>query len=155
MVITSIEPERFVFVDECSTNTHRWHPFLRMGAKRRAGAPKSAAQLGQEHNALLSSIGKRGWVWEHLWWWRVRRTGRFSRPTPGRCSVPHAGEGPGGGVMDNLSSHKGERVKELIEGRGSELIYLPPYSRQTTSTLKRASLQSKLSRAIFARSVRS
>ena len=31
-------------------------------------------------------------------------------------------------VMDNLSAHKGERVKELIEGRGCELIYLPPYS---------------------------
>src|SRR3712207_4288224 len=31
-------------------------------------------------------------------------------------------------VMDNLSAHKGERVKELIEGRSCELIYLPPYS---------------------------
>jgi transposase len=30
-------------------------------------------------------------------------------------------------VMDNLSSHKGPRVRELIEGRGCELIYLPPY----------------------------
>ncbi len=32
-------------------------------------------------------------------------------------------------VMDNLSAHKkGEKVRELIEGRGCELIYLPPYS---------------------------
>jgi transposase len=31
-------------------------------------------------------------------------------------------------VMDNLTAHKGERVKELIEERGCELIYLPPYS---------------------------
>jgi transposase len=31
-------------------------------------------------------------------------------------------------VMDNLSSHKSPRVRELIEGRGCELIYLPPYS---------------------------
>lgn len=31
-------------------------------------------------------------------------------------------------VMDNLSSHKGPRVRELIEGRGCELMYLPPYS---------------------------
>lgn len=31
-------------------------------------------------------------------------------------------------VMDNLSSHKGQRVKELIEGEGCELIYLPSYS---------------------------
>jgi len=31
-------------------------------------------------------------------------------------------------VMDNLSSHKGSRIRELIEGRGCELLYLPPYS---------------------------
>ncbi len=31
-------------------------------------------------------------------------------------------------VMDNLSYHKGERVRELIEARGWELLYLPPYS---------------------------
>ena len=31
-------------------------------------------------------------------------------------------------VMDNLSAHKGGRVKEIVEGRGCELLYLPPYS---------------------------
>jgi transposase len=31
-------------------------------------------------------------------------------------------------VMDNLSAHKGERVRELIEERGCEVLYLPPYS---------------------------
>lgn len=31
-------------------------------------------------------------------------------------------------VMDNLSSHKGPRVRELIEGCGAEVLYLPPYS---------------------------
>jgi transposase len=31
-------------------------------------------------------------------------------------------------VMDNLSAHKGERVREHIEGRGCELSYLPSYS---------------------------
>jgi transposase len=30
--------------------------------------------------------------------------------------------------MDNLSAHKGERVRDLIEGQGCELLYLPPYS---------------------------
>ena len=33
-----------------------------------------------------------------------------------------------GGHGDNLSAHKGGRVKEIIEGRGCELLYLPPYS---------------------------
>lgn len=31
-------------------------------------------------------------------------------------------------VMDNLSAHKGGRVKEIIEEQGCELLYLPPYS---------------------------
>jgi transposase len=31
-------------------------------------------------------------------------------------------------VMDNLSSHKGSRVRELVEARGCELLYLPAYS---------------------------
>ncbi len=31
-------------------------------------------------------------------------------------------------VMDNLSAHKGERVKKLIEDKACSLLYLPPYS---------------------------
>jgi transposase len=31
-------------------------------------------------------------------------------------------------VMDNLGAHKPRRVRELIEGRGCELLYLPAYS---------------------------
>jgi transposase len=31
-------------------------------------------------------------------------------------------------VMDNLTARKGERVKEVIEGRGCKLVYLSPYS---------------------------
>ena len=31
-------------------------------------------------------------------------------------------------VMDNLSAHKSHRVRELIEARGAQLEYLPPYS---------------------------
>ncbi len=31
-------------------------------------------------------------------------------------------------VMDNLCARKGQRVRKLIEDRGCELLYLPPYS---------------------------
>lgn len=31
-------------------------------------------------------------------------------------------------IMDNLSSHKRPRTRQLIEGAGAELLYLPPYS---------------------------
>ena len=30
--------------------------------------------------------------------------------------------------MDNLSTHKGPRVEELIKAAGADLRYLPPYS---------------------------
>jgi hypothetical protein len=31
-------------------------------------------------------------------------------------------------VLDNLSAHKGGRVREIVECRGCGLLYLPPYS---------------------------
>lgn len=31
-------------------------------------------------------------------------------------------------VMDNLSSHKRQRTRELIEATGARLLFLPPYS---------------------------
>jgi transposase len=31
-------------------------------------------------------------------------------------------------VVDNLSAHKGARVRELIEERGCRLLFVPPYS---------------------------
>jgi transposase len=36
-------------------------------------------------------------------------------------------------VMDNLSVHKGERVRKLIEHRGCELLYLPPPTPRTST----------------------
>ena len=31
-------------------------------------------------------------------------------------------------IIDNASFHKGESIKELVEGAGCEIWYLPPYS---------------------------
>jgi len=31
-------------------------------------------------------------------------------------------------ILDNLSSHKGPKVRALIEAAGASLVYLPPYS---------------------------
>jgi transposase len=31
-------------------------------------------------------------------------------------------------IMDNLSSHKGPKIRQLIEAAGASLLYLPPYS---------------------------
>jgi transposase len=35
-------------------------------------------------------------------------------------------------VMDNLNVHKGAQVRQIIEGAGCELIYLPAYSPDLT-----------------------
>ena len=41
-------------------------------------------------------------------------------------------------MMDNLSAHKGERVRELVESAGCELLYLPPYSSPDLSPIEEA-----------------
>jgi transposase len=40
--------------------------------------------------------------------------------------------------MDNLSAHKGDRVRELVEERGCELLYLPSYSPDLNPTIEEA-----------------
>jgi transposase len=35
-------------------------------------------------------------------------------------------------VMDHLGAHRPKSVRELIEGRGCELVYLPPYPPTST-----------------------
>jgi transposase len=41
-------------------------------------------------------------------------------------------------VMDNLSAHKGGKIKEILQGRGCELIYLPPYSSPELNPIEQA-----------------
>ena len=98
---------------------------LRMVASGRAGASESAAQLGQEHNVSLVSITKEGGMGPCLTVEGATTKEVFeSYIEEVLAPMFHDGQV----VMDNLSSHKGGRVKELIEGRGCELIYPPPYS---------------------------
>jgi transposase len=124
MVISSIEPERFVFVDECSSNTSLapLYGWARKGERAHQKAPRNWGK----NITLISSIGKqRGMgasiVVEGSTKGMVFQTylEEVLLPTLKRGQVV---------VMDNLSAHKAERVRELIEGEGCELIYLPPYS---------------------------
>ncbi len=50
-------------------------------------------------------------------------------------------------VMDNLSAHKGEKVRELVEERGCEVLFLPPYSPDMNPKRRR----SRRSRGFYAR----
>lgn len=55
-------------------------------------------------------------------------------------------------VMDNLSSHKGGRVAELIAGAGAVLLYLPPYSPDLNPIEQAFSKIKQLIRTLAARS---
>jgi transposase len=124
MVISSIEPERFVFVDECSSNTSL-APLYGWATKGERAHQKAPRNWGK-NITLLSSISKERGMGASLVVEGSTNGTVFQTyledvllPTLGRGQVV---------VMDNLSSHKGERVRELIEGKGCELVYLPPYS---------------------------
>jgi transposase len=56
-------------------------------------------------------------------------------------------------VMDNLSSHKGARVEQLIKAAGAELRYLPPYSPDMNPIEKAYSKLKAFLRKIAERSV--
>ena len=55
-------------------------------------------------------------------------------------------------VMDNLSAHKVDGVRQLIEATGATLLYLPPYSPDLNPIEKAWSKIKQILRAIKARS---
>jgi transposase len=114
--------EHLVFVDEMGSNTSLspLYGWSRVGERLRAQAPKNWGK----NVTLLSSMSMRGMGPS------VVVEGATTRAVfeayVEQALAPSLREGQV--VMDNLSAHKGGRVKELVEGRGCELLYLPPYS---------------------------
>jgi transposase len=123
LVAEEVDAERMVFVDEMGTNVSLspLYAWSRKGERAFGSAPRNWAK----NMTLLASITRRGLgpclAVEGATTRQVFETylEGVLAPTlePGQVVV-----------MDNLSAHKGERVKEIIEGRGCELVYLPPYS---------------------------
>jgi transposase len=123
LVAGEVDAERLVFVDEMGTNVslsplYAWSP---KGKRAFGSAPRNWGK----NVTLLASITREG-LGPCLAVEGSTTTEVFEAylehvlaPTlrPGQVVV-----------MDNLSAHKGGRVKEIIEGRGCELAYLPPYS---------------------------
>jgi transposase len=122
-VARGIDTERLVFVDEMGTNTslhppYAWSP---RGERSRCSVPRNRGP----NTTLLASMTAEGMgpclAVEGA-------TDRIVFETYiERVLVPSLRQGQVV-VMDNLSTHKGERVKELVENAGCELLYLPPYS---------------------------
>jgi hypothetical protein len=123
LVAGEIAAERLVFVDEMGTNISLspLYSWSRKGERAFGSAPRNWGK----NVTLLASITRKG-LGPCLAVEGATRREVFEAylehvlaPTlkPGQIVV-----------MDNLSAHKGERVRELIEQRGCELVYLPPYS---------------------------
>ena len=116
-------PSRFVFVDECSTNTSL-RP-LYAWSRRGERALRSAPRNWGPNVTLISSITLSG-MGPSLAVEGATTRAVFEAYVE-KALAPNLRSGQVV-VMDNLSAHKGERVRELIEERGCELVYLPPYS---------------------------
>jgi transposase len=122
-VAGKLAASRFVFVDEMGSNTSlsALYGWSRVGERLRAEAPKNwGKNVTLICSMTLSGMGA-----------SVAVEGATTRAAfeayVEQALVP--GLWPGQiVVMDNLSAHKGGRVRELVEKRGCELLYLPPYS---------------------------
>jgi transposase len=123
LVARALDQRRLVFVDEMGTTTslaplYAWAP---KGERARCEMPRNrgknttllASMTAEGMGSCLAVVGSTTKAVFEAYLERVLA------PTlrPGQVVV-----------MDNLTSHKGEKVRELIEGRGCELLYLPPYS---------------------------
>ena len=122
-MVSKLERGRLVFVDEMGTHTSL-APLYGYSPRGKRAFFKLPRNRGK-NTTLLASIGREGMgpsmVVEGSTSGKVFEAyvEHFLAPTLRAGQVV---------VMDNLSAHKGGRVRELIEERSCELIYLPPYS---------------------------
>ena len=118
-----IVAERFVFVDECSTNISLSPLYARAPRGERAygKAPRNWGKnvsliCAIDAEGVKPSMSVEGAVDAKAFEGYVEH---FLVPKLKRGQIV---------VMDNLSVHKGKRVERLIEEAGATLLFLPPYS---------------------------
>ena len=134
-----VDPERLVFVDECGTHTSM--------TRLRARAPKGERAYGRvarnrgPNTTLLASMTHEG-MGPCVAVEGATTKAVFEAYDVEQALTPllRAGQVV---VMDNLAAHKGERVRELVEARGCELLFLPAYSRRTSRRSRRPSRRSR------------
>jgi len=118
-----VDAERLVFVDEMGTNVSLCplYAWSRKGERAFGSAPrnwgKNVTLLASiTHRGLGPCLAVEGSTTREVFEAYLEQV-LAPALRPGRVVV-----------MDNLSAHKGGRVKEIVEARGCELLYLPPYS---------------------------
>jgi transposase len=118
-----LDPERLVFIDETWTATNM--------ARLRGRAPKGLRlRMSVPHGhwkttTFIGGLRREGIVAPFVIDGPINR--EAFEAYVAQVLVPELRVGDTV-VMDNLSSHKGPRVRELIEAVGASLLYLPPYS---------------------------
>ncbi len=123
MVAGEVDAERLVFVDEMGTNVSlsALYAWSRRGERAFGSTPRNWGK----NVTLLASITAEGigpgLAVEGATTREVFETYLEHILAPSL----QAGQVV---VMDNLTAHKGGRVREIVESAGCELVYLPPYS---------------------------
>jgi transposase len=114
-----LDPERLVFIDEtwAKTNMARTHGRAPRGQRLRVGVPHGHWKT----TTVVAALSLRGMIAPFVLSGPINRDA-FEAYVE-RVLVPELRPG-NVVVMDNLSSHKGPRVRTLI----ARLLFLPPYS---------------------------
>lgn len=118
-----IEPERLVFIDETWTKTNMAP--LRGWAARGKRLPGKAPQRRWKTMTFVAAL--RLDRIDAPWLFEGPIDGETFRTYVATMLVPTLREGDIV-IMDNLGSHKGKAVRDLIRSAGAKLFYLPKYS---------------------------
>jgi transposase len=123
MVVGVVDPTKLVFVDECGTHTSLApvYGYAPRGERLRLSVPRNRGK----NTTLLASITLEGMGPSLAV--EGSTTAEVFEAYLEQVLLPELQEGQVV-VMDSLPAHKAGRVRELIEGRGLELLYLPSYS---------------------------
>jgi transposase len=123
MVSAVVEPESLVFVDECGVHTSLApiHGYAPKGERLGLSVPRNRGK----NTTLLSSMTLSG-MGPSLAVEGATTAAVFETYVD-QVLIPSLRRGQIV-VMDNLGAHRPKRVRELIEGAGCELLYLPAYS---------------------------
>lgn len=123
LVAEELEARDFVFVDECGSHTSLalLYGYSLRGERVHMEVPRNRGP----NTTLLASMSVKG-MGECLAVEGATTKVLFEAYVE-RVLAPSLRAGQTV-VMDNLSAHKSEKVRELIEEQGCKLLYLPPYS---------------------------
>jgi len=118
-----LDPERLVFIDEtwASTNMARTHGRCRRGERLRVGVPHGHWKT----TTFIAGLTTRGMIAPFVLDGPINRSAFETYVERVLALELRQGDIV---VMDNLSSHKGPKVREMVEAAGASLLYLPPYS---------------------------